>query len=140
MMTRFLTLGLIVACLSSLSPRSQADEQADETIDFDRQIKPILAENCFACHGIHEQARQADLRLDVRQSAVEAGAIVPGAPNESTLIERINSDDPNSVMPPPESHKSLTQAQRKLLVDWIAAGAEYPSTLVVGCSVQAKAS
>ncbi len=99
--------------------------RADETIGYNRQIRPILAENCFACHGPDSASRKADLRLDKRDAAVEMGAFVPGKPEESTLLERINSTDETTVMPPAETHKTLTAEQKELLAKWIASGAEY---------------
>ena len=86
-----------------------------ESISFNSQIRPILSEYCFACHGPDEEHRAADLRLDLRDPAIEYGAIVDGEPDESLLIERIHSDDPDSVMPPPETRKTLTAAQKDLL-------------------------
>ena len=94
-------------------------------VDFGRDIRPILADNCFACHGPDAANRKADLRLDVRDEAVAAGAIVPGKPEESGVVERIRSSDPDTLMPPPDSHKPLDDRQKDLLGRWIAAGAEY---------------
>ncbi|MDG2013404.1 MAG: DUF1553 domain-containing protein [Pirellulaceae bacterium] len=98
---------------------------AQERVDFLADIKPILAENCLACHGLHAEARQADLRLDVRQDAIDAGAIMPGDPGSSSLIERINETDEDLLMPPPTSHKSLTVEQKALLKQWVSEGADY---------------
>lgn len=98
---------------------------ADEPVNFNRDIRPILSDKCFACHGQDKNARKADLRLDQRASAVEKKAIVPGIPIESQLIERIDSDDPESMMPPPKTNKKLTHEQKALLRKWIAEGAEY---------------
>ena len=98
---------------------------ADGPIAYNRDIRPILADNCFACHGPDSASRKADLRLDRREVAIEMGAFVPGNPAESELVKRITSDDADTVMPPPASHKSLKPEQKKLLADWIAAGAEY---------------
>jgi mono/diheme cytochrome c family protein len=92
---------------------------------FNRDIRPILAENCFACHGPDKPARKAHLRLDVREDAIKSGAITPGKPDRSALVERIFADDPHQVMPPPKTLKKLTPAQKDLLKRWIAAGAEY---------------
>jgi len=96
-------------------------------ISFDRDIRPILAEHCFACHGPDAAARQADLRLDTAAGATAARggsrAIVPGDVQASALVARIGSTDPDLVMPPPETNKPLSAAQRDLLVQWIAAGA-----------------
>jgi cytochrome c553 len=91
---------------------------------FNRDIRPILAENCFACHGPDKAARKADLRLDVREEAIKAGAIVPGKPTQSTMIERLDAKGVK-LMPPPKSHKKLTPAQKATLTAWVAAGAEY---------------
>ena len=107
----FSTLGLLVA--------------AQEKVGFNRDIRPILSENCYYCHGPDEKHREEDLRLDIREVAIKAGAITPGKPEESDLIERIFSDDEKEVMPPPKTHKVLTTVQKDLLKRWIAEGAEY---------------
>ncbi len=94
-------------------------------IEFNRDIRPILSENCFACHGPDSAARKADLRLDRREVAVELEAIVPNDPGASELVARIESDDPVLRMPPKSVNKTLTTAQKELLKRWIANGAEY---------------
>jgi hypothetical protein len=94
-------------------------------VQYNRDIRPILSENCFACHGPDVNKRAADLRLDVREAAIDKRAIVPGQPDASAILQRIASTDPEVIMPPPESHKSLTQQQKDLLKTWIAEGAEY---------------
>jgi hypothetical protein len=99
--------------------------RASERVEYNRDIRPILAENCFACHGPDSASRKAGLRLDQREAAVEAEAIVPGKPDKSTLIERVFSDDKGEMMPPPKTNKKLTPAQKELLKRWIAGGAEY---------------
>ncbi len=99
--------------------------QADGPLQYNRDIRPILFENCFACHGPDSNKRAADLRLDDRQAAIDSGAITPGNPDASTLVSRILSEDPDSVMPPPESHKTLTAEQKKILIEWVKSGAEY---------------
>ena len=96
-----------------------------EAVNFNRDIRPILAENCFYCHGQDAAKRQAELRLDVQQSAVDAGAVVPGAPGASTLLERIHSSDADVVMPPPDSNRRLSAADKQLLERWIAEGGNY---------------
>jgi hypothetical protein len=103
---------------------------AEVPLDYNRDIRPILSNNCSKCHGPDERARKAGLRLDVREQATrpsELGgtAIVPGKPAESELVRRINSADENFVMPPPASNKKLTAAEKALLTKWIAQGAEY---------------
>ena len=89
------------------------------TIDFNRDIRPILSENCYHCHGPDQAERQADLRLDQKEAVEASGAVVPGQPEESLLIERIISDDPEDRMPPPESKLSLTKTEKQLLKKWV---------------------
>jgi len=100
---------------------------ATNAVEFNRDVRPILAENCFACHGPDKNQRKAKLRLDVREAAVDREAIVPGKPEQSKLVEHILSSDPDEVMPPPKTRKTLTTQQKELLKQWIAAGAEYES-------------
>lgn len=96
-----------------------------QSIEFNRDIRPILAENCFYCHGPDAHNRQADLRLDLREEAIRAGALQPGNAADSKLIERIFSVDPQEVMPPADSNKKLSDKQKALLKDWIDQGAQY---------------
>ena len=99
--------------------------QAADKLQYNRDIRPILAENCFACHGPDSAARKAGLRIDQRAAAIEGGALEPGEPDQSSLLERVVSSDPEKVMPPPSTKKSLTAAQKEILRRWIAEGAEY---------------
>ncbi len=92
---------------------------------YNRDIRPILSDNCFACHGPDKNHREADLRLDVREAAIEMKAIIPGKPEASSITERMRTHDEDDLMPPPESKKTLTDAQKKLIADWIKEGAEY---------------
>ena len=94
-------------------------------LSYNRDIRPILSENCFACHGPDKASREAKLRLDIREAAIEKEAIVPGDLKKSDLIFYINSDDEDEIMPPPKSHKKLTQAQKDTLAEWIEQGAPY---------------
>jgi hypothetical protein len=94
-------------------------------IDFNRDVRPLLSDHCFACHGPDAQKRKAKLRLDVREQAVERQAIVPGKPDQSELVERIFAEEPSRRMPPPKANKPLTPAQKDLLKRWIAEGAVY---------------
>lgn len=103
-----------------------ADEGSPE-IDFNREIRPILAENCFYCHGQDSNKRQGDLRLDLRDSAIQPGAIVPGDAPKSKLFQRIHATDPETMMPPPKSNRHLSAEQKQLLERWISAGAVYQS-------------
>ena len=96
-----------------------------QSLDFNRDIRPILSENCFYCHGQDGNKRQAELRLDQREAAVKAGAVVPGDVAKSSLVTRILSDDPEQMMPPPKSNRRLSPEQKKTLEKWIADGANY---------------
>ncbi len=100
-----------------------------QEISYRRDILPILADNCFECHGPDAKQREAGLRLDIRENALELtdgrAAIVPEKVGESELIRRIQSTDPDEVMPPPESKKALSAEQIKSLGQWIQEGAEY---------------
>ncbi len=95
-----------------------------EKPDFNRDIRPILASKCYACHGPDDDKREAGLRLDVRAEAVKE-AIKPGRPEESEFWRRLITEDRDDAMPPPSSPKQLTAKERELLRRWIAAGAEY---------------
>jgi len=97
----------------------------ESKIEFNRDVRPILSENCFRCHGPDKNQRKAKLRLDVREVALEREAFVPGKPDDSELVRRIFTSDPDDVMPKPSSQKTLTAAQKDLLRRWIAEGAEY---------------
>src|SRR5687767_987717 len=100
------------------------------TIDFSRDIRPILSDNCFACHGPDQDQRKAKLRLDTKEDAFKAAksgefAIVPGDPAKSSLLKRVTATDPDEIMPPPKSGKTLTPRQIDLLKTWIASGAKW---------------
>src|SRR5689334_8048824 len=77
-------------------------------VQFNRDIRPILSENCFACHGPDKNQRKAKLRLDVREVALEKGAIMPGKISESELVRRIYATNLDDLMPPTKTHKTLT--------------------------------
>lgn len=102
---------------------------AAEGVDFTRDVRPILSANCFACHGPDDKARQGELRLDTQEGAYAehsgSRAVVPGKPESSALIARIQSADPDLVMPPPKTGHKLTAVQRELLTQWIKDGAKY---------------
>jgi hypothetical protein len=100
-------------------------DEAETTLEYNRDIRPILAENCFACHGPDSAARKADLRIDRRDDAVAAGAIEPGNPDESELVRRITSNDSEELMPPPTTKKTLSPEEKEILRQWIADGAAY---------------
>lgn len=100
---------------------------ADNPIRFNRDIRPILTDKCFACHGPDAKTVEGGLRLDIREEATDesAGAIIPGDADESEVVRRIFSTEADEVMPPPESHKGLTKEERELIVRWISEGAPY---------------
>ena len=103
---------------------------AAEPVQYNRDVLPILAEHCFACHGFDKGNRKAGLRLDSAAGAtakVASGvqAIVPGQPEASELVLRITSTDANEIMPPPATGKKLTAAQQDVVKRWIAEGAKY---------------
>ena len=120
--TTWLPLALLLA-LSAAAP-------AAETVDFNRDIRPILADNCYQCHGPDATDVQGGLRLDLRDVVTQPAdsgevAIVPGQPEQSELVRRIMSTDEAEIMPPEDSRKVLTAAERELLQAWVAEGAEY---------------
>jgi len=116
-----LQLAVLAGC--ALSGTALAADRS--TLEYNRDIRPILAENCFACHGPDSAARKADLRLDRREAAIEMGAITPNDPTASELIARINTKNSKEVMPPVSTTKTLSPEQKDRLARWIAAGAEY---------------
>ena len=118
-------LAATLAAAASITARS-----AELRVDFNRDVRPLLSDNCFACHGPDTGKVKGGLRLDRRDDALHAGksgkvAIVPGKPDASELVRRIDTRDGDDAMPPAESHKSLSDAQKSLLRRWIAEGAEY---------------
>ncbi|QDT92335.1 DUF1553 domain-containing protein [Gimesia algae] len=119
-------LAVGISCLTLFANEKQPtpEAKAEATVDFSRDIRPILSNNCFFCHGPDEKHREADLRLDTREGAFES-VIVPGNLKESALIERILSDDPDMQMPPAESGKKLKPAEIELLKQWVAQGATW---------------
>jgi hypothetical protein len=96
-----------------------------DKLQFNRDVRPILFDACIACHGPDSAARQAELRLDRREAAIDHGALVPGDPEASELIRRILSTDEAEQMPPPETKKVLTAEQKEILTRWVKEGAEY---------------
>jgi hypothetical protein len=114
-------------CLFSLALICSLPSQA--AIEFNRDVRPILSDNCFACHGFDAKKRKADLRLDTPEGAYAAidgvHPIKPGSPSESSVMQRILTKDQDDLMPPPDSHKKLTAAQITTLEQWIKEGAVY---------------
>ena len=122
---------LSLLCLSLLpalaAPRPAARKTPAKAppVGFNRDIRAILSDNCFQCHGPDKAARTAGLRLDVREEAVGRGVIVPGKPEQSRLISRVFAREDARRMPPVSSHKLLTPAQKNVLREWIRQGAKY---------------
>ncbi|HKS36979.1 MAG TPA: PSD1 and planctomycete cytochrome C domain-containing protein [Verrucomicrobiae bacterium] len=133
---REISRGVLTVCalVGMIAPTVAADARKPKgksTIDFNRDIRPILSDHCFACHGPDDKARKAKLRFDVKEEAFKPAksgdvAIVPGDPTHSTLVARITSKDEDEVMPPPKSgKKALTPEQIAKLKTWIAEGAQW---------------
>jgi hypothetical protein len=128
----FLRGHLIAVALSIITAISVSDRHAaiaQEPLQFNRDVRPILSALCFQCHGFDQKTREAGLRLDTREGALAEhdgrAAIRPGHPETSELLRRITSTDAEIVMPPPETKKSITPAQQAILRRWIAEGAPY---------------
>ncbi|MEM7477657.1 MAG: PSD1 and planctomycete cytochrome C domain-containing protein, partial [Planctomycetota bacterium] len=123
-------LSALALFMAAMAPPAVAQSAEPGELSYSKDVLPILSKNCFACHGLDENTREADLRLDIQEAAIsrdrsEQPAIVPGDPNESILIDRIASKDPDLLMPPPDSGHELSQEQIKVLEEWIRQGAEY---------------
>ena len=123
---------LFEACQSEVSSYGNTILSLPEKVDFNFHIRPILSDRCYACHGPDEKARKANLRLDIEAEAFalldsteNRYAIFPGNLKKSHLIDRIESSDPDYLMPPPESNLSLTAYEIKLLKKWIEQGADW---------------
>jgi Protein of unknown function (DUF1553)/Protein of unknown function (DUF1549)/Planctomycete cytochrome C len=115
----FLLLALVLGAGRGLCSDS------GQAIRFNHDIRPILSENCLLCHGPDKNRRKAKLRLDVREVALDLKAIVPGKPEASLLVQHIYATNADDLMPPPDTHKSLTAAEKETLKEWIAQGAQY---------------
>ena len=127
-------LGVLFSCTDVEIPVlvQQAFNKLPEEIDFNQDIKPILSDKCFICHGPDKAKVKAALQLHLPELAFSElegfpgkFAIEPGNLGQSQLVHRILSDDPNIVMPEPESHLKLSDREKALLIKWIDQGAEY---------------
>ncbi|MFM7169217.1 MAG: PSD1 and planctomycete cytochrome C domain-containing protein [Planctomycetaceae bacterium] len=116
---------LTIALARCSAPAAAQAPPAAAAVDYQRDIRPILSNHCFPCHGTDQESRQADLRLDQRDAALAHGAILPGNAADSPLLQRVLSSDPEQHMPPAEFNKPLNQTQLDLLQRWIQQGAEY---------------
>ena len=114
-----------ILCLSALATAARAAEP----VQFARDVLPVLSANCYACHGPDEHERQAKLRLDVEGAAKRAGPngtpIIPGQPDQSLIITRLTSTDPDVVMPPPSSRRKVDPGQIDAIRRWVAEGAKW---------------
>ena len=126
-LSTFRRLGRALALPALLSAALAANAAR---LDFNRDVRPILAEHCFNCHGLDDRTRKGGLRLDRAEDALKGGksghaAIVPGKASESELVKRLRTTDPDDRMPPEEKGVPLTDAQRATLERWVAEGGEY---------------
>ena len=115
-----LTCGLHVGAAANVAA-------AEPELSFNRDVRPILADKCFHCHGPAAQTRKAELRLDTADGVFQGKTpvVIPGKPDESSLIKRIYSADESEIMPPHDSNKTLTAAQKETLKRWVEQGAKY---------------
>lgn len=122
-------IAILAPACSSSPPTVEEQIAALGEIDFNFHVKPILSKNCYQCHGPDESTREADLRLDIPEGAYavrdSAVAIEPGNPGKSLVTERITELNPEEIMPPPESHKSLSELEIGIINAWIEQGAVY---------------
>lgn len=124
-------LPLALLCLPALA----------HALDFNRDVRPVLAQQCFTCHGMDDHGRKGKLRLDLSKSAYGSGksgeiAIVPGKPDASEVVKRILSTDEDEVMPPPHTKKVLSDKEKNILRQWIAEGAKYEAHWAYTAPVQ----
>ena len=122
MTLKALSTSLIIALMLGVTARAE--------VGFNRDVRPIMSDTCFHCHGPDENARMAGLRLDIREEALrptKSGRIpiVPGKPEASEIVRRIFSDDPKVMMPPAFADKELTEGQKETIRQWVAEGAKY---------------
>ena len=122
----------IYSCHEATQSRGQMKKQIPDVVDFNFHVKPILSDRCFTCHGPDENSREGDLAFHTQEHAFAAlgenldrYAIVAGHPDSSTMVSRIYADDPDDVMPPPESNLTMTDYERKIITRWIEQGAEW---------------
>src|SRR5436305_3564174 len=116
----------ILAVATSLLAAALCASAADK-VDFQREVRPILADKCFACHGRDAEHREGGLRLDERAAALKGGdsgeqAIIAGQPDKSELVRRIFASDPDERMPPAKAKKEMNSVEKELLRRWIAEG------------------
>src|SRR4051794_40982759 len=122
----------IFACVFAIASAGPTFAADSRKVEFNRDVRPILSDTCFKCHGFDKNARKADLRLDVREEALAPRhgdnhmiPIVPGDPSRSAIWKRIITTNNDDLMPPADSHLVLTDAQKDTIKRWIEQGAEY---------------
>lgn len=120
MVIRVFNLSISLVMAVGLSSSTAAD-----SISFNRDIRPILSDKCYQCHGPDTAQRQANLRFDLAEAALDSGVISPGEPDSSELLRRITSADPDEQMPPPDSNLTLSKTEIELLRHWVSEGAHF---------------
>ena len=121
--SRFVNICALFGLLATVVPTPFAAEGAP--VSFTTEIRPLISEKCFTCHGPDRKKRKGDLRLDTRAGVEDSGIIVPRNPEESEFVKRLFTADPDEAMPPPDSNLVLSNSEKTLLRQWIAEGAEY---------------
>jgi hypothetical protein len=120
---------LLIAASFATAAVFAADLPIPAKVEFNRDVRPILSDTCFRCHGFDKNTREADLRLDVREAAIADlggyAAIVPGSPEKSEIWKRITTQEQDDVMPPPKEHRQLSARDKEIVRRWIQQGAEY---------------
>jgi hypothetical protein len=116
---------LLALAASAVAVGQVAESPVPAQIEFNRDVRPILSDNCFSCHGPDASHRKGKLRLDLREAALAREAFVPGKPADSELVVRLHAKDAHEIMPPPDSHKKLSARDKTILERWIAQGANY---------------
>src|SRR5687768_1896420 len=111
--------------LSAIIALGFASRLTAADVEFNRDVRPILSDACYACHGPDARARQAELRPDTKDGLADETVVIPGQSAKSGLVQRITAADPSEVMPPPKSGKKLTPKQVETLKKWIDQGAKY---------------
>src|SRR5438067_7522528 len=129
-LARLTALTLLAAgSIGATFAASAKKQSVTEPVDFSSQIRPVISSKCFSCHGPDESARKAKLRLDLRDEAIKGRkgvrAIAPGDLDKSELVRRITTTDPDDIMPPPKSGRTLSAAEIDLIKRWIQQGALY---------------
>jgi hypothetical protein len=121
----WIATALVTAALAHAATAADAQPKPSRPVSYSRDVRPILSENCFYCHGQDANHRKAKLRLDTEDGQRAKKAVVPGDAAKSELIRRILTNDPDDQMPPPDSHRVLNDAQKALIKRWVAEGGKF---------------